>query len=132
MRVVVGQAENIDTRSAVGSVISQCRAQLAGRRPRAGILMAGVEYDHSQVLATIQDAFPDLPLVGCTTAGEMASAVGFSDDSLALLLFCSGQLAFGAGQGGGLVTGPGGCGGAGPGHGTQQPAGTGAVVPGFL
>ncbi|MDJ0669167.1 MAG: SpoIIE family protein phosphatase [Desulfobacterales bacterium] len=99
MRVVVGQAENIDTRSAVGSVISQCRAQLAGRRPRAGILMAGVEYDHSQVLATVRDAFPDLPLVGCTTAGEMASAVGFSDDSLALMLFCSGQLAFGVGQG---------------------------------
>ncbi|MGD9251479.1 MAG: SpoIIE family protein phosphatase, partial [Desulfobacterales bacterium] len=99
MKVVVGQAENIDTRNAVRSVISQCQAQLAGRRPRSGILMAGVEYDHAQVLAAVQEAFPDLPLVGCTTAGEMASAVGFSDDSLALMLFCSGQLAFGAGRG---------------------------------
>lgn len=106
MRVVVGQAENIDTGNAVRSVIAQCRAQLAGRRPRAGVLVAGVEYDHAQVLEALQGAFPGLPLVGCTTAGEMASAVGFSDDSLALMLFCSEQLAFGAGQGLGLSRDP--------------------------
>ena len=99
MKVVVGQAEDIDTRNAVQSVISQCRAKLDGRRPLAGILMAGVEYDHGLVLANLQNAFPGLPLVGCTTAGEMASAVGFSDDSLALMLFCSGHLAFGTGRG---------------------------------
>ena len=99
MKVVVGQAEDIDSRKAVERVIHQCRGQLAGQLPRAAILMAGVEYDHTQVLDSIQSAFPALPLVGCTTAGEMSSTLGFSDDSLALMLFCSDRLSFGAGQG---------------------------------
>jgi serine phosphatase RsbU (regulator of sigma subunit) len=99
VRVVVGQAEDIDTHDAVKSVIRQCRIQLDGHTPRAAVLMAGIEYDHSRVLAHVQRAFPDLPLVGCTTAGEMASAGGFSDDSLVLTLFCSAQLTFGTGRG---------------------------------
>ncbi len=99
MRVIVGQAEDIDTLKAVRRVIFQCQAQLRGQVPRAAILMAGMEYDHAIVLAAVQATFPELPLTGCTTAGEMASASGFSDDSLVLMLFCSEQLAFGVGLG---------------------------------
>ncbi len=99
MRVVVGQAEDIDTLKAVRRVIYQCQTQLAGDVPRAAILMAGVEYDHVLVLQALQAAFPELPLIGCTTAGEMASASGFSDDSLALMILCSRQLTFGVGRG---------------------------------
>ncbi len=106
MRVVVGQAEDIDTLKAVRRVIYQCQAQLAGHIPRAAILMAGAEYDHELVLQAVQASFPELPLVGCTTAGEMASAGGFSDDSLALMLFSSHQLIFGAGRGVSLSRNP--------------------------
>ncbi len=106
MRVVVGQAEDIDTLKAVRRVIYQCQVRLAGLMPRAAILMAGVEYDHALVLQALQAAFPELPLVGCTTAGEMASTGGFSDDSLALMLLCSEQLTFGAGRGVALSQNP--------------------------
>ncbi|MDJ0801891.1 MAG: SpoIIE family protein phosphatase [Desulfobacterales bacterium] len=106
MRVIVGQAEDIDTLKAVRRVIFQCQTQLAGQIPHAAILMAGVEYDHAIVLQAVQATFPELPLAGCTTAGEMASADGFSDDSLVLMLFCSGQLTFGVGLGTSLARHP--------------------------
>ena len=106
MRVIVGQAEDIDTLKAVRRVIFQCQTQLGGQMPRAAILLAGVEYDHAIVLQAVQAAFPEMPLAGCTTAGEMASVNGFSDDSLVLMLFCSDQLAFGVGLGTSLSRNP--------------------------
>jgi PAS domain S-box-containing protein len=88
----LGQAENIDTQRAVEGAIRQCRQQLRGHTPQAGIVFAGINFDHRLMLDQINSHFPDLALIGCTTSGEFSSSYGFSDDSIALMVFYSDQI----------------------------------------
>ncbi len=95
----LGQAEDIDTQRAVEHAIYQCRQQLNGHAPQAGIVFAGINFDHRLMLDQINGNFPDLALIGCTTAGEFSSSYGFSDDSIALMVFYSDQIEIKAGIG---------------------------------
>ena len=106
IRTGVGQSENIDTRTAVESVIIQCQQKLAGHQPQAGIVFAGVNFDHRLMLDTILDKFPGLNLIGCTTAGEFSSSYGFSDDSISLIVFYSDDIEIGIGIGRSLSDNP--------------------------
>jgi PAS domain S-box-containing protein len=95
----VGQAEHIDTQRAVENAINRCRHQLHGHTPQAGIVFAGINFDHRMMLDQINSHFPGLELIGCTTSGEFSSSYGFSDDSIALMVFYSDQIEFKAGIG---------------------------------
>jgi len=95
----LGQTEDIDTQRAVEHAISQCRQQLNGHAPQAGIVFAGINFDHRLMLDHINGSFPDLALIGCTTAGEFSSSYGFSDDSIALMVFYTDQIEITAGIG---------------------------------
>ncbi|MDX1708121.1 MAG: FIST N-terminal domain-containing protein, partial [Desulfobacterales bacterium] len=95
----LGQAEDIDTQRAVEGTINQCRQQLNGRTPQAGIVFAGINFDHQLMLDMINSNFPDLALIGCTTSGEFSSSYGFSDDSIALMVFYSDEIEIKAGIG---------------------------------
>ena len=50
IKAAQGQAEGIDTLKTVESVIMQCRQQLEGCLPQAGIVFAGADFDHQQML----------------------------------------------------------------------------------
>ena len=102
----LGQSENIDTQTAVEAVISQCRQQLAGRQPQAGIVFAGVNFDHRLMLDKILEQFPGINLIGCTTAGDFSSSYGFSDDSISLMVFYSDDVEIGVGVGRSLSENP--------------------------
>ncbi len=106
IRAVLGQSENIDTRTAVDSVIVQCQQKLLGRQPQAGIVFAGVNFDHRLMLDSILDTFPGLDLVGCSTAGEFSSSFGYSDDSISLMLIYSDDIEIGIGVGRSLSENP--------------------------
>jgi len=106
IRAEIGQSENIDTRTAVESVIMQCRHKLAGRQPQAGIVFAGVNFDHRLMLDGILAEFPGLNLIGCTTAGDFSSSYGFSDDSISLIVFYSDEIEIGIGLGRSLSDNP--------------------------
>ena len=95
----LGQAEDIDTQRAVEAAVNQCRQQLNGHMPQAGIVFAGINFDHRLMLDKINTNFPDLELIGCTTSGEFSSSYGFSDDSIALMVFYSDQIEIKAGIG---------------------------------
>ena len=95
----VGQTENIDTQTAVDAVIEQCRQKLAGRQPQAGIVFAGVDFDHRLMLDEIHAQFPGIKIIGCTTAGDFSSGYGSSDDSISLMVFYSDDIEFGIGVG---------------------------------
>jgi len=95
----IGQSEHIDTQIAVERVIAQCHQQLTGRQPQAGIVFAGVNFDHRLMLDKILEKFPGLDLIGCTTAGEFSSSYGFSDDSISLMVFYSDDVEIGIGVG---------------------------------
>jgi hypothetical protein len=47
---------------------------LAGSETRLLIVFASVSYDHAELLRGIREQAPDVPLVGCTTGGEIATS----------------------------------------------------------
>ena len=106
IKAILGQSENIDTRTTVESVIIQCQQKLAGHQPQAGIVFAGVTFDHRLMLDKILEKFPGLDLIGCTTAGEFSSSYGFSDDSISLMVFYSDDIEIGIGVGRSLLDNP--------------------------
>ncbi len=99
LKVVVGHSEDPNSKDAIIEVLEQCLSDLAGAVPQAGILFAAIGFEHRLILQAIQDQFPDLELIGCTTDGEMSSRLGFQQDSLTLMLFSSDTVAIHAGVG---------------------------------
>ena len=99
IKVGLGQTEGIDTSKAVRSVIAKCERQLQGYQPQAGIVFAGTNFDHREMLAEINRNFPQIELIGCTTAGELSSNYGFSDESIILKVFYSNDIIIKAGVG---------------------------------
>jgi serine phosphatase RsbU (regulator of sigma subunit) len=98
-KAVVGQTEGTDTPRVTRTVIGQCQAQLKGLCPTAGILFAADHFDHALAVGEIAAAFPGLELAGCTSSGEMSSTMGFSQDSMCLMLFASDTISIASGIG---------------------------------
>lgn len=88
-KVVLGHSEIIDSIDAVEDIIGQCTEALGGMKPIAGILLAADFHDHKVVLDAINKAFPNIELIGCTTAGEMSNIHNYCEGSLLLSLFVS-------------------------------------------
>jgi hypothetical protein len=96
---VVAQSDDIDTEGALAEILEQCREKLGGKVPKAGLLFSAIDLEHERLLDGILSVWPGLELIGCTTAGEMSSALGYRDDSVALVLFGSDSIEFAAGLG---------------------------------
>ena len=96
---VVAQSDDIDTEGALADILAQCREKLGEKVPKAGFVFSAFDLEHEQVLDGILNAWPDLELIGCTTAGEMSSALGYRDDLVALVLFGSQSIKFASGFG---------------------------------
>ena len=58
IKVGLGQTEGIDTHHTVRSVILKCKKQLQGYHPQSGIVFAGTNFDHQEMLAEINRDFP--------------------------------------------------------------------------
>lgn len=99
LKVAVGHSTNLDSLEAIADVLHQCRIELAAEKPIAGILVAAIDFDHELILNQVMNAFPGLELVGGTTDGEISSVLGFEQDSLSLMLFCSDRINIRAGIG---------------------------------
>ena len=99
IHVGLGQAEGFDTERIVTEVIADCRNQLETHVPTGGIVFAGPHIDHALMLEMILNAFPDVSLTGCTTAGNFSSFHGVSDDAVSLALFSSANIEFSVGIG---------------------------------
>ncbi|MEM8502362.1 MAG: FIST N-terminal domain-containing protein [Cyanobacteria bacterium P01_D01_bin.1] len=102
--VIVGHSIEIESNAAISEVLDQCRAQLDGQQPRGGILLAAIDFDHTLILSRIRSTFPEMALIGGTTYGEISSAMGFREDSLSLMIFCSDTIEITAGLGRNLST----------------------------
>jgi hypothetical protein len=107
LKVALGHAEEIDTQAAVRAVIDQARHQLGPSHADAGIVLAGIEFDHQPMLQEILAAFPGIRIVGCTTAGDFSSSMGLSEYTVSLMLFASDNIEFNVGIGRGASEDPG-------------------------
>lgn len=109
LRVAVGQGEGQTAEALAAAVIEPCRAQLGGVAPSAGILYVAADVDvavMAAVVASVAAAFPGIALIGGSTAGDLSSAFGFSEDSATLIVFAGDGLALRAGLGEGLAADP--------------------------
>lgn len=105
-RVVVGHSDDPDSQNAIAEVIQECISSLNGLLPQAGILFAAIDFDHALILRRIQDAFPEIELIGGTTNGEISSILEFQQDSLSLMLFATDEVEIRAGIGRGASKNP--------------------------
>lgn len=102
LKVILAHSDDPDTQEAIAEVLDGCVRDLSNFSdipPKAGILFAAIDFDYALILQEIQQAFPEIDLIGCTTDGEMSSILGFQQDSLTLMLFCSDTVDIHAGVG---------------------------------
>ncbi|MBD2488199.1 FIST signal transduction protein [Aulosira sp. FACHB-615] len=102
LKVILGHSDDPDTQEATQEVIDRCVSQLRNLPElpiKAGIIFAAIDFDHALILKEIRQVFPDIDLIGCTTDGEISSILGFQQDSLTLMLFCSDTVDIHAGVG---------------------------------
>jgi len=80
--MAVGHSDDIDPGDAVAAVLEQCDRSLDGARATAGLLFSTSDTDLVPIVAGVRRAYPDIQLVGSTSAGEMSSVLGFQEDSV--------------------------------------------------
>lgn len=96
---VAAHSEDIDAQGVLDELLQQCRADLGDRVPQAGMLFCSIDLEHDQLVQGIDDAWPGIALIGCTTDGEFSSRLGLRDDSAALILLGSDSVEITAGLG---------------------------------
>jgi len=104
LTMAVGHSDDVDAADAIAIAIDQCRAQLNGRTPQAGFLVAAFGTFEASLVAAVREAFPGVALMGSTSSAEMSSTSGFLEDSVTLALFASDEIDITAGLGLGLDT----------------------------
>ena len=102
LKAFVGHSNDPDSLAAITEVLEQCHDSLSGELPQAGILFAAIDFDHTLILQEIHQQYPEIQLIGGTTDGEISSVLGFEQDSLILMLFCSDRITIRAGIGRGI------------------------------
>ncbi len=105
-RMAVGHSDDVDLASALDTVFAECDSGLAGARPRAGLLVGAWGVDHQFAIDQVRARYPGIELAGSSSAGEMSSILGFSEDSVALTLFASDSIDIVVGLGRDLVRDP--------------------------
>ncbi len=101
-----GHSDDIDSLSAFAELREQCEAVLKGRSPQAGLLFAGIDFEHQELLEAITEAWPGIELIGGTSDAEISSRLGFREDSVSLLLLASDTIEFSSGLGRNLSKDP--------------------------
>lgn len=91
-KVALGHSEEIESEEAAQEILEQCKAALVDQKAQAGILYASIDYEFDVLLKEINEEYPDIELIGCTTDGELSSVMGFAEDSVTLILFVSDEI----------------------------------------
>jgi hypothetical protein len=99
LKFAVGHSNDPDSAAAIAEVLEQIQESLGQESPNAGILFAAIDFDHRLILSHIVETFPQIQLIGGTTDGEISSRLGFDQDSLTMMVFCSDGVQIGAGIG---------------------------------
>lgn len=98
-KMAVGYSEDVDEDDAIVEALDHAAEKLDGLTPSAGVLFAGVDYEHEPLVAAVTDRYPDIKLIGCVADGQMSTGSGFADDGVTLTLFASDVVDISAGIG---------------------------------
>ncbi len=95
----VGHSEDPDAREAMIEIRESIEGSFSGQQIKAGMLFASIDFDREELLTTVDEFWPGIELIGCTTDGEVSSKLGFMEDSVVLILFASDSIDITAGIG---------------------------------
>ncbi len=99
MRTIIAHSDEVDSARAIDQVLARCQEQLAGAEPKGALLFMTSEYEYELVLSRVRERWPDLPLIGASTDGELSSELGYRCDSVCLTLLVGDELDVRTGQG---------------------------------
>ncbi len=102
LKTAISHSLELDSSDAIEEVLGHCHEQLGDLKPQAGILFTGIDHDFTLILDRINEIYPGIELIGCTTDGELTSVHGFAEDSITLMLLYSDKLFFKAGAADGI------------------------------
>ena len=66
-----GHSDDPDEVDAAQEAVEQARAGLSSE-PKAGLVFVSPEYAHAEVVAALNSLLPGVPLIGCSTDGEIS------------------------------------------------------------
>lgn len=96
-KVVVGHSDAIEAADALNEIMKQLAPQCGGASPSVCLLFASAHCPIEGVLKGINDAFPGIELVGCTSDSELSSIHGFMESSISAAFFLSDTIEIRAG-----------------------------------
>jgi len=99
LKVAVGHSDDVDSVDAIEEVLNQCSDSLNDLPAHAGIVFSSIDQDFQSILNKINETYPGIELIGCTTDGEFSSVLGFVEDSILLIVFHSDDCEWKAGIG---------------------------------
>lgn len=102
LTMAVGQSDDVEPTRAMAEVIEQCRGQLNGLAPRAGILLCAMDSFDPELIDQVRVAFPGVAVMGSTSAAGMSSTSGMQEDSIQLSLLATDDIEIGTGIGVGV------------------------------
>jgi hypothetical protein len=94
----VGISTNTNDAHLAGLEAAKSAAEQAGGKPDVFIVLSSIAMKHPEVLKGIEEAYPGVPLVGCSTAGEITNQ-GSSKESVVAMALRSDQMQFTVGCG---------------------------------
>jgi hypothetical protein len=97
LKMALGHTEEVAGAAAAEELLTECAVGLEGHTPGAGLLLASHDVDLDELLAAINDAHPDLPLIGCTVVAPVSSASPYVEGATTLTLFASDVIGFSSG-----------------------------------
>lgn len=104
METVVGVGTSSDSNPKEAGA-EACRQALAKvSNPELFIVFSSSKFDQKEMLSGVKEVSKDVPLIGCSTAGEITSA-GAAEGSVAVMAIQSDSVDFTIGKGGDLKTG---------------------------
>lgn len=106
LQCAIGHSDDVDSADALADALAQCEQKLAGAAPQAALLLAGYGYDHALLLSRLRARYPELPVIGGTTDGEMSGIGEYTEESVLLILFRADELEFRVGLGRQLAADP--------------------------
>ena len=96
----VGFSQNKQAKEAISAAYAMATASFQGQTPTFIMLFASpTAYDQEALLAALKSENSSAVTIGCSTAGEITSAGGSLDNSVALMAIFSDQMKFVSGIG---------------------------------
>ena len=91
MQAQYGVSKVKDTTTATQEALQSCLANFGEEKPIGAFIFWGSNHDPKQVAAVVAEKIPGLPVIGCSTDGEITSD-GLAIDSVCAMVIGSNQV----------------------------------------